>query len=212
MEIIGVIKDIKYTNLRDEIPVQMFVPYMASKFVGGMTVYVRTSLDSNQLFSAVRMQVRSLDSNLPLYGMRTVEKQISNSLLIERLIASLSGIFGFLATLLATIGLYAVMAYTVARRTREIGIRMALGAFQGHVIWLVMQEVIVLVGIGIVVGLAAALGLTRFVQSQLFGIQSTDPLTLGLATIALAAFACFAGYVPALRASRVDPIRALRYE
>ena len=144
--------------------------------------------------------------------MRTIEKQISNSLLIERLIASLSGIFGFLATLLATIGLYAVMAYTVARRTREIGIRMALGAFQGHVIWLVMQEVVMLVGIGIVVGLAAALGLTRFVQSQLFGIQSTDPLTLTMATIGLAAFACFAGYVPALRASRVDPIRALRYE
>lgn len=212
MEIVGVIKDIKYTNLRDEIPVQMFIPYMATRFVGGMTVYVRTSLDSNQLFSAVRTQVRSLDPNLPLYGMRTVEKQISNSLLIERLIATLSGIFGFLATLLATIGLYAVMAYTVARRTREIGIRMALGAFQSHVIWLVMQEVIVLVGIGIIVGLAAALGLTRFVQSQLFGIQSTDPLTLGLATLGLAAFACFAGYVPALRASRVDPIRALRYE
>lgn len=212
MEIVGMIKDIKYTNLRDEIPVQMFVPYMASRFVSGMTVYVRTSLDSNQLFSGVRAQVRALDPNLPLYGMRTVEKQISNSLLIERLIASLSGIFGFLATLLATVGLYAVMAYTVARRTREIGIRMALGALQGHVIWLVMHEVIVLVGIGIVIGLAAALGLTRFVQSQLFGIQSTDPLTLALATIGLAAFACFAGYVPALRASRVDPIRALRYE
>ncbi|MGI8741343.1 MAG: ABC transporter permease [Bryobacteraceae bacterium] len=212
MEIIGVVKDIKYTNLRDEIPVQMSVPYMADRFVGGMTVYVRTSLDANQLFSAVRAQVRALDPNLPLYGMRTLDKQISNSLLTERLIASLSTVFGCLATLLATIGLYAVMAYTVARRTREIGIRMALGAFQGDVIWLVMREVIVLAGIGIAVGLAAAFGLTRFVQSQLFGIQPTDPVTMGMATMALAIFACLAGYVPALRASRVNPIRALRYE
>src|ERR1700691_806506 len=111
-------------------------------------------MNPDQFLSVVRSKVRALDSNLPLYGMRTMDEQISNSLLVERLIASLSALFGFLATLLAVIGLYGVMAYTVARRTREIGIRMALGAFQGDVIWMVMREVLLLVCIGI----AARLG------------------------------------------------------
>jgi ABC-type antimicrobial peptide transport system permease subunit len=212
IEIIGVIRDIKYTNLRDEIPVQMFIPYLGSRYVAGMTVYLRTSLDPNQLASAVRGQLRQIDPNVPIYAMRTVEQQISNSLLIERLIASLSTLFGALATLLATIGLYGVMAYTVARRTREIGIRMALGAFQRDVIWMVMREVIVLVTIGIAIGFGAAMGLTRFVKSQLFGVEAMDPIALVAATVGLAVVACLAGYIPALRASRVDAMHALRYE
>ncbi len=212
MEIVGVVKDIKYTSLRDEIPQQMFTPYLSSDRLGNMTVYMRTTLDPNQAFTAVRAKTRELDANLPMYGVRTVDKQISNSLLAESLIASLSTIFGVLATLLATIGLYGVMAYTVARRTREIGIRVALGAIQGDVIWLVMREVVLLVGIGVIAGLAAAFGLTRYVQSQLFGITNSDPMTLVLATLAIAVVGCLAGYVPALRASRIDPMRALRYE
>ena len=212
MEIIGVVKDIKYTSLRDEIPEQAYVPYLADKYTSGMTVYLRTSVDPNQLFSAARAKVREIDAGIPVYAMRTTEEQISNSLSAERLIASLSAVFGFLATLLATIGLYGVMAYAVARRTREIGIRMALGAAQGNVVWMVMKEVLVLVVVGVGVGVPAALALTRFVRSQLFGVTPNDPSTLILAAAGLAAVACAAGCIPALRASRIDPILALRYE
>jgi predicted permease len=212
MEVIGVVKDIKYTNLRDEIPPQAFIPYMGSRYVADMTVYVRTAADPAQLMSIVRQRIRDLDPNLPIYDMRTTKAQLDNSLSHERMIASLSTVFGFLATLLAVIGLYGVMAYTVAQRTREIGIRMALGAAQGKVIWMVMREVLVLVAIGVAFGVPAALALSRLVQTQLYGVTAHDPSTLMMATVGLAFVACAAGYIPALRASRVDPMRALRYE
>ncbi|HLY60367.1 MAG TPA: ABC transporter permease [Terriglobia bacterium] len=212
MEVIGVVKDIKYTSLRDEIPVQAYISYLGSNQVGNMTVYARTSADPNQLMPTLRANVRALDSTLPVYGMRSTETQIDNSLTTERMIASLSTVFGFLATLLATIGLYGVMTYTVAQRRREIGIRMALGAERKNVIWLVMRDVLWLVAIGVGVGVPAALALTRMVQSQLYGLTAHDPLTLVMATIGLTMVACAAGYLPALRASRLDPMVALRYE
>jgi predicted permease len=212
LEVVGVVKDIKYTNLRDEISVQAYVPYLGSHFVGGMTVYVRTTSDANLLMNAVRGKVHELDANLPIYEMRTTEAQISNSLTTERMIASLTTVFGLLATLLATIGLYGVMAYTVAQRTREIGIRMALGAEQGNVVWMVMRDVLLLIAIGVGAGVPAALAVTRLVQSQLYGLTPHDPQTLALATGALVVVACAAGCIPALRASRLDPMAALRYE
>src|SRR6266851_3872319 len=201
MEIIGVVKDIKYTNLRDEIPIQAYVPYMNSPYLGGMTIYARTAGEPNQLMSSVRAKMRELDSNVPIYAMRTMDEQISNSLSTERMIASLSTVFGFVATVLAIIGLYGVMSYSVAQRTREIGIRMALGAEQGKVIGMVMREVVMLIAIGVGVGVPAALVLTRVVKSQLYGLEAHDPWTLGLATALLAMVACAAGYVPALRAA-----------
>lgn len=212
MEIIGVVKDIKYTNLRDDIPVQAYVPYLGSPYVGGMTVYIRTTLEPQQVMGAVRRKVQNLDVNIPVYAMRTTQEQIDLSLRTERLVASLSAVFGALSTLLAVIGLYGVMAYTVARRTREIGIRMALGAEQAQVVWMVMKEVLTLVGAGVVVGLPLALGLSRLIKSQLFGMAPNDPLTLVVATLSLAIVACLAGLIPSLRATQVHPTQALRYE
>ena len=212
MEIIGVVKDVKYTNLRDEIPEQAFIPYMGSRFVSDMTVYLRTTGEPNQLMTSIRAKVREMDANLPIYAMRTMDEQISNSLSTERMIASLSTVFGFVATMLAIIGLYGVMSYSVSQRTREIGIRMALGAEQRKVIGMVMREVLLLIAIGVGLGVPAALALTSVVKSQLYGLQAHDPWTLGLATALLVLVACAAGYVPALRASRVDPMKALRYE
>jgi predicted permease len=212
MEIIGVVKDIKYMNLRNEIPDQAFLPYLASRNQGGMTVFVRTAADPDTIFPILRAKIRELDANLPVYGMRTVQEDLNDTLVTERMTANLSAVFGFLATLLAIIGLYGVMAYSVARRTREIGIRLALGALEGGVVWMVMKEVLVLVVMGVGVALPAAFGLTRLVRAQLYGVTPDDPWTMMLATIGLTLVACAAGYIPALRASRIDPIRALRYE
>jgi predicted permease len=212
MEVIGVVKDIKYTNLRDEIPPQAYVPFLASHYAGGMVVYVRTTADPHAMMNLIREKVRDLDPNIPIFDMRTTDDQIQNSLSAERMIASLSTVFGLLATILAAVGLYGLMAYNVVQRTREIGIRMALGAAQGDVVWMVMRDVLILVGIGIAVGVPAALALTSVVRSQLYGLSGHDPITLVLATVGLAVVAFAAGYIPAIRASRLDPMRALRYE
>jgi predicted permease len=212
MEVIGVVKDVKYTDLRDEIPPQAYIPYLAGRGAGGMTVYVRTTADPKSMMNLIREKVRDLDANMPIFDMRTTDEQIQNSLSAERMIASLSTVFGLLATILAAVGLYGLMAYNVVQRTREIGIRMALGAAQGDVVWMVMRDVLILVGIGIAVGVPAALALTSVVRSQLYGLTGHDPFTLILATVGLAVVAFAAGYIPAIRASRLDPMRALRYE
>ncbi len=210
--IVGVTRDTKYESMRDETPMEVFVPYRQKTFVLGMSAYVRTARDPDQMFSTIRRIVQGLDPNIPVFEMKTLEKQLENSLVTERLVASLSSAFGLLATLLAAIGLYGVMAYTVNRRTREIGIRMALGAARRDVMWLVMREVLILVGVGIAIGLPAAWGATRLVQTQLYGITPNDAGTIALATLGIALVAGLAGYLPALRATRVDPMRALRWE
>jgi predicted permease len=212
IEIIGVVKDAKYTGVRDEIPRQVFFAFMENDFAGAAVIYVRTAADPDAAFGSIRQVMRELDPNIPMYNPRTLKWQVDQSLLNDRLIATLSSAFGALATLLAVIGLYGVMAYTVARRTREIGVRMALGAVPGDVIWLVMREVLVLVGSGIVLGLIAALALKRYVGSQLYGVGANDPTTVIAAVVLLGLVALVAGYVPARRATRVSPVLALRYE
>ncbi|MGH9139807.1 MAG: ABC transporter permease, partial [Vicinamibacterales bacterium] len=212
IEIVGVVRDSKYTGVRDEIPRQVFFSFMENDSAGGAVMYVRTTSVPEAAFGSIRQVVRQLDANVPIYNPRTLEHQIDQSLLNDRLIATLSTAFGVLATVLAVIGLYGVMAFTVARRTREIGVRMALGAVPGDVIWLVMREVLVLVGSGLVLGLMASWGLARFVGSQLYGITGGDPMTIGGACLVLASVAALAGYIPARRATRVNPVLALRYE
>jgi len=156
--------------------------------------------------------VRELDPSLPVYEMTTLAGQLDNTLLTERLIALLSAGFGLLATLLAAIGLYGVMAFVVARRTKELGIRIALGAQRSSVIWLVMREVLLLLGIGLAVGVPAAIGLGRYVAAQLYGITANDPWIAGTTIALLVTVASAAGLIPANRASRIDPILALRFE
>ncbi len=156
--------------------------------------------------------MHELEPNLPITYMMTLDRQLDDSLVTERMIAALSVVFGLLATLLAIIGLYGVMAYVVARRAREIGIRVALGASHGSVLWMILGEVLRLVSFGVAVGLPAALVLSRIVRAQLYGIEPYDPLSLAAATLLLAGVAVFAGYIPARRAAAYDPVTVLRYE
>jgi predicted permease len=213
IEIVGIIKDAKYASLRAPAPPQTIVDYEqmeGSVFQG--SVYVKTSLDPRQMYATIRRTVHEVDANLPIYEMRTMHEQVDSILTTERIVASLASAFGLLATILAAVGLYGLMAFNVAARTREIGIRMALGARSGNVTWLVMKEVVWLVGAGALVALPAAWGLTRFVRSQLYDIRPNDPFTIVAAMFVLAVVAAMAGYIPARRAARVDPIEALRYE
>jgi predicted permease len=208
-EIIGVVADSLYEGPREGVRRQVFVPNWGNSSVA---FYLRAAMDRSSIYGAVKNEVRRLDPSLPVYELKTLGRQLEETLLTERLIALLSAGFGLLATLLATIGLYGVMAFVVARRTKELGVRIALGAQRGSVLWLVMKEVVLLIGIGLAIGLPAALGLGRFVSAQLYGIQATDPTIAVVSVIALSTAALMAGLIPARRASRIDPIRALRYE
>jgi len=210
--VIGGVGDTKYESLRDEIPEEMYVPVTQQNFLNGGTMYVRTAADPVNFFNTLREAVREVDVNVPIDNMRTLDNQMEISLLTERLLATLSTVFGCLATLLAALGLYGVMAFMVARRTREIGIRMALGARQSSVVWMVMRETLTLAAIGVGLGLLGAYGITRLIQTQLFGVQATDLLTMAAASLGIAGVTALAGYIPAQRATGIDPMTALRWE
>ncbi len=212
IEIIGVTEDSLYEGPREGVHRQVFVPFRQLDYPGSVSFYVRTRLESTALFPALRQKVRAIDPAMPVYAMKTLESQLDDTLSTERLIAALSAAFGALATLLAALGLYGVMAYVVARRTKEIGLRMALGASQKSVVWMVLREALALLGTGLAVGVPAAFLLSRYVSSQLFGVKPTDIWTAAAALVILAGVAAGAGWLPARRASSIDPIQALRYE
>jgi predicted permease len=212
IEVVGVVRDSKWATMREETPRFVYIPYPQHEEVDQMTFYVRARADVAGVPGAARQVIHRLDPNLPIFEMKTMEAQVDESLFLERLVAALSMLFGALATVLAAVGLYGVMSYTVSRRTREIGIRMALGAARTSVLWMVLREVALMATAGVVLGLPVAIGLSRFVQSQLYGLSPTDPPTLILSAVVLTTVAMLAGYVPARRATRVDPMLALRYE
>jgi len=169
-------------------------------------------MESSTMFVALRRKIAELDSSMPVYAIKTLETQLDETLSTERLIATLSAVFGVLATLLAALGLYGVLAFVVARRTKEIGLRMALGAGRGAVIWMVMREALALLAIGLAVGVPCAYLLSQYVGSQLFGVKANDVWTAALSLVILGVVAVGAGFLPARRASAIDPIKALRYE
>ncbi len=212
IEIVGVVEDTLYEGPREGVHRQAFVPYAQFKFPAQLTWYVRTSIPAKHMYAQLRAELATRDASMPVYSMRTLESQLDETLGTERLIASLSTAFGLLATILAAIGLYGVMAFVVVRRTREIGLRMALGAPQRTVAWMVMQEVLILLGIGCAVGIPIAYGLTKYVSSQLFGVQPADAASAAAAVAVLTAVTACAGLIPSIRASLIDPMTALRYE
>ena len=211
-KIIGVSADAKYDALQDDPPPTFYTLYHQQKEEQFLTYTIKTQLSPAAILPALRNAVQSIDKDLPLRDIRTQNQQIEASITQERLFAALTAAFGILALILACIGIYGIMAYDVARRTSEIGIRMALGARARQVLLMVLRESSWLAILGVAAGLAAAFALTRFVRTMLYGLQPTDPTTLISATLILLAIAIAAAYGPARRASRIDPMQALRHE
>jgi predicted permease len=209
IEIIGVVDDSLYEGPRQGVRRQVFIPAWGAS---SATLYVRTTMGLSAAFALIRREVQALDRSLSVFETKTVQAQLDDTLLSDRLVALLSAGFGLLATLLASVGLYGVMAFVVARRRKELGIKIALGAQRTTILWTVMREVLILLAIGLSVGIPSALGLGTFASAQLYGIQGHDPSVAVGTTLLLMIVAAVAGWIPAHRASRVDPMLALRYE
>lgn len=210
--IIGVVKDAQYVNLRESIRRHFYLPTSQESQLTGLTLHVKTSTDPAAVAEQLRAQLKLIDPHLPLYNIKTLGTEIDESLLQERLVTWLSAAFGVLATLLTALGLYGVLTFSVARRTREIGIRVALGAQRRDVFRLIMIRGVVLVMAGVVVGLAASVAFSRLLSALLFGVKPNSVATLAAVSAGLIAVALLACFLPARRATKVDPLVALRYE
>jgi ABC-type antimicrobial peptide transport system permease subunit len=212
IEIVGVVKDSKDIDVREKVSPYVFLSYSQSEHAGNATFYVRTNQDPAALAVSVRNLVEGVDSSLPVYDVKTLTAQVDDIMFTDRLVAVFSLGLGLLASLLAAVGLYGVMAYVVARRTREIGIRMALGATQQSVAWMILREILGMLAAGLVIGLMAAYSIGRVIESQLFGVRASDPFVFLIAAGLLVAVALLAGWLPSRKAASVDPMVALRYE
>jgi len=212
IEIVGLVQNAKYSQVKQEVPPLFFRPYRQSERIGSNTLYVRTSADPAQILRAIPAVVARLDPNLPVEDLKTMPQQVRENVFLDRMISTLAAAFAFVATILAAIGLYGVLAYTVSQRTREIGLRMALGADAARVRRMVLKQVALSILIGGVIGIGAAVALGLSAQSLLFQLKGYDPGVFALAAVLLTLVAFAAGYIPAYRASKVHPMTALRYE
>lgn len=213
IDIVGVVKDAHYGSLREQPMPMFYLPFaQAHTSRGQMTLHARTIGDPLGVALAVRHEVQLVSEGAPMFEIQTLTAEVDASLVQERMVATLCGSFGALALLLVSIGLYGVMAYSVARRTNEIGLRMALGAQACDVAWLVLRETMLLAGLGLAIGLPVSISVARLISSRLFGLSAADPVTMAVAAAVMVTVALLAGYLPARRASGVDPLAALRHD
>jgi len=210
-EIIGIVKDVKFQNLKEQQENINYLSYVQHPWGFG-DFEVRYTGDFRDVSTSVQQAIKGINHNVRISHVTTLDEQVARTMTNQRLVAQLSTFFGMLAVFLSAIGIYGLMSYVVSCRTNEIGIRMALGAARFNVSWLVMREILLLVAIGIAIGVPVALAGDRLVANMLFGLKGTDALSLAAAVLLLLVVASVAGYIPARRASQVDPMEALRYE
>jgi predicted permease len=212
IEIVGIVQNAKYSEVKQEIPPLFFRPYRQSERIGSLNYYVRGSGDPAMLLRGVPGVIARLDPNLPVEDLKTMPQQVKENVFLDRMISTLSAAFAFLATVLAAIGLYGVLAYTVSQRTREIGLRMALGADASRVRGMILRQVAWMTLVGGLIGIVSAYYLGKAAGSLLFELTPYDPYVMAISVVLLTVVAFGAGYIPAYRASRVHPMQALRYE
>ncbi|HEY8184855.1 MAG TPA: FtsX-like permease family protein, partial [Pyrinomonadaceae bacterium] len=210
-EVVGVARDTKYRNLREPPRMTMYLP-LAQAYVPTVSLVVRTGGDPRSLAPLIQARLHTIEPSLAIYNSRTLLEHVGRSLYLERMESLIFGFLGLLALILTAIGVYGVVAYSVAQRTRELGIRIALGAQKKDVLQLILRKGLVLVAWGSVIGLVACHWLSRLISSQLYGVSPNDPITLLTVAALLGGVALLASYIPARRATKVDPLVALRYE
>jgi putative ABC transport system permease protein len=212
IEIVGVVGDSRHGSVKENSRPFFYIPYAQEKTIGALNYYVRTANDPAALANSVRTVVNGLDASLPVYDVRTFEEQIGQQISGDALVAFLALAFGGLAAILAAMGIYGLLAYSVTQRTREIGLRMALGAEPKRLGWMLFGEVLRMTGFGILLGIPLAYGLSKLINSMLYGVQAFGVASVCVALLALVVVSSVATFAPVRRAMRIDPMRALRYE